>query len=58
LLLYDRIPRTLLVRKDTDRLPNEIKVRLLADGEYVVGVFKVLGFSRKKIYSGDYCLSY
>jgi predicted extracellular nuclease len=57
LMIFDKIPSAFLYKRDATQLPNTISAKLPADGEYIVGVYKVPGFSRKRIFTGDYCLS-
>jgi predicted extracellular nuclease len=57
LVLFDEISGIFFLKRDAGLLPNQITVELPADGEYVVGVYNRPSLSKKRFYSGDYCLS-
>ncbi|MFZ3137149.1 MAG: alpha/beta fold hydrolase [Thermodesulfovibrionales bacterium] len=57
LMLTDKIKRTLLMKLDNSKLPNEIKATLPAKGEYLITVEEQLLVRNGKKYSGKYCLT-
>jgi hypothetical protein len=57
LVLIDHIHRVNLLRIDSTRLPNQIKVKLPATGLYRVGVVEQSRFAPGKNFTGSYCLT-
>ena len=57
LILTDKIKGTVLVKLDSSVLPNEIKTKLPASGEYLITVAQPLLATQSQRYKGAYCLT-
>jgi len=57
LILTDKIKGTVLIKLDRGQLPNEIKAKLPATGEYLITVAEQPLIAKGERYRGSYCLT-